>query len=97
MIGQAERIWLMLIGLTFVGVFLGERGEAGWLLTLVAVTLIALKGSIVIDYYMDMRSANKKIRKVLQVFVFLIPVLVVFVQGWSNEISQITKSILIQF
>lgn len=96
MIGQAERVWLMLIGLTFVGVFLGERGQSGWLLTLIAVSLIAIKGSIVIDYYMDMRSANKRIRNVLRLFVFLIPFLVVLVQGWGDEIRQLTSSLLIQ-
>ena len=94
MIGKAERIWLSLIGLTFIGVFLGERGQAGWVLTLTAVSLIVIKGSMVIDYYMDMRTANQKIRHTVKLFVILIPVLVILVHGWGDEIRRITGSLL---
>jgi len=91
MIGNTEKIWLMLIGLTLVGIFFAETGQAGWLLTMTVVTLIILKGNFVIDYYMDMRSANQRIRNVLRFFIIIIPVMVVMVHGWGDEIRQLTS------
>lgn len=90
MIGHAERVWLTLIGLTFVGALLAERGHAGWLLTLTVVVLIALKGWIVIDHYMEMRLANKRIRNILRLFVILIPILVILVHNWGEGIRRLT-------
>jgi hypothetical protein len=90
MIGHTERIWLILIGLTFLGALLGERGQAGWLLTMTVVVLIALKGSIVIDHYMEMRSANQRIRNILRLFVMLIPALVILSHLWGEDIRRLT-------
>ena len=91
MIGRAERIWLMLIGLTLVGIFFAETGRAGWLLTITVVILIVLKGNFVIDYYMDMRSANQRIRNVLRFFIIIIPILVILVHAWGDEIRRMTS------
>ncbi|MCU7850035.1 MAG: cytochrome C oxidase subunit IV family protein [Candidatus Thiodiazotropha sp. (ex Lucinoma kastoroae)] len=90
MIGHTERIWLMLIGLTFLGALIGERGQAGWLLTLTVAILIALKGSIVIDHYMEMRSSNQRIRGILRLFITLIPMLVIFFYSWGEDIRRLT-------
>jgi len=89
MIGLAERIWLILIGLTLVGIFFAETGHAGWLLTMTVATLIIVKGNFVIDYYMDMRSANKRIRNILRFFIIIIPVLVILIHAWGDEIRQV--------
>lgn len=90
MIGHTERIWLMLIGLTFLGALIGERGQAGWLLTLTVAILIALKGSIVIDHYMEMRSSNQRIRDILRLFTTLIPILVIIFHSWGEDIRRLT-------
>ena len=90
MIGNAERIWLALIGLTLIGALLGETGNAGWTLTLTVVALIFIKGSIVIDYYMEMRMANQRMRSVLRLFITIIPVLVIIVFVWGDQIRQLT-------
>ena len=88
--GHAEKVWLILIGLTFVGAVFGETGHASWLLTLTVVMLIALKGGIVIDHYMEMRAANQRMRNTLRLFVILIPILVIIVHGWGEQIRQLT-------
>ncbi|MCU7817251.1 MAG: cytochrome C oxidase subunit IV family protein [Candidatus Thiodiazotropha sp. (ex Rostrolucina anterorostrata)] len=80
----------MLIGLTFLGALIGERGQAGWLLTLTVAILIALKGSIVIDHYMEMRSSNQRIRGILRFFITLIPMLVIFFYSWGEDIRRLT-------
>lgn len=92
--GHAEKIWLLLVGLTGAGAWLAETGHAGWPLALVVAGLIAIKGRLVIDHYMEMSSANTRIRRVLHAFATVVPLLVLLSHGWSDVIrSSLTASI----
>jgi hypothetical protein len=88
--GHAERIWLLLVGLTGAGAWLAETGHAGWPLALVVAGLIAVKGRLVIDHYMEMSDANTRIRRVLHVFVTVVPLLVLLSHGWSDALRRLT-------
>lgn len=90
MIKHTERIWLLLIGLTFAGAWLAETGNAGWPLTLIVAFLIGFKGVVVVDHYMEMRLANRRIRYALYVFIALIVSLVIIGHGWSEFVRQLT-------
>lgn len=90
MIGHAERIWLLLVGLTLAGAWLAETGRAGWPLTLVVAGLIAFKGRMVIDHYMEMTAANARIRRVLYAFATVVPLLVIASHGWGDVIKRLT-------
>ena len=90
MIGSAEKTWLILICLTMLGALLGETGHAGWLLTLTVVVLVFAKSSIVIDHYMELRSANQRIRNVLRLFITLVPILIIISFFWGEEIRRLT-------
>lgn len=89
-LGHAEKIWLLLVTLTFAGAWLAETGKAGWPLTLVVAGLIAFKGRMVIDHYMEMTAANAKIRRLLYLFVTLLPLLVIASHDWGDVIRHIT-------
>lgn len=88
--GHAERIWLLLVGLTLAGAWLAETGHSSWALALVVAGLIAFKGRMVIDHYMEMTTANSRIRRVLYLFVGIVPLLVLFSHGWSDVLKRIT-------
>jgi len=88
--GHAEKIWLLLIGFTLASAFLAETGHAGWPLTFVVAGLIAFKGHMVIDHYMDMRLANDRIRRVLYAFIGIVPVLVILSHGWGHILKRLT-------
>jgi hypothetical protein len=88
--GHAEKIWLLLVGLTGAGAWLAETGHAGWPLALVVAGLIAFKGRMVIDHYMEMTSANTRIRRVLHLFAMIVPLLVLLSHGWSDVLRRIT-------
>ncbi len=88
--GHAERIWLLLVALTLAGAWLAETGHAGWPLTLIVAGLIAFKGRMVIDRYMEITGANPRIRAVLHGFVTLVPLLVIFSHGWGDVIKRLT-------
>ncbi|MCX7897606.1 MAG: cytochrome C oxidase subunit IV family protein [Rhodocyclaceae bacterium] len=69
--GHAESIWLVLISLTGAGAWLAESGHVGWPLTLTVAALIALKGRLVIDHYMELRWAPRRFRRALLAFVLI--------------------------
>lgn len=89
-LGHAEKIWLLLVGLTAAGAWLGETGHSSWMLTFVVAGLIGFKGRLVIDHYMEMTSANTLLRRALYVFSTLVPILVIFSHGWSDVLKRVT-------
>ncbi len=89
--GHAERIWLLLIGLTAAGAWLAETGHSSWGLSLVVAGLIGVKGHLVIDHYMEMRTASPRFRRLLHAFVVLVPVLVLLSHGFSDVLQRLTS------
>ncbi|WP_303776418.1 cytochrome C oxidase subunit IV family protein [Sedimenticola selenatireducens] len=89
-IGHAEKIWLLLIGLTVAGAWFAETGHPGWPLTLIVAGLIAFKGRMVVDHYMEMSRANARIRHVLYTFITIVPLLVIFSHGWGDLFRRLT-------
>jgi heme/copper-type cytochrome/quinol oxidase subunit 4 len=89
-LGHSEKIWLLLVGLTLAAAWLAETGKSSWLLALVVAGLIGFKGLMVVDHYMEMTSANTRIRRVLYVFVGLVPLLVLASHGWSDVLKRLT-------
>jgi hypothetical protein len=90
MIGHSEKIWLMLVGLTLAGAWLGESGSAGWMLTLTVAFLIGFKGHAVIDHYMEMRLANRRLRRALFIFLSLVILLVIVGYGLGENFRLLT-------
>jgi hypothetical protein len=88
--GHAEKIWLLLVGLTLTSAWLAETGHAGWPLTFMVAGLIAFKGRMVVDHYMEMTTASSKIRRVLYAFISLVPLLVIFSHGWGDTLKRLT-------
>jgi hypothetical protein len=88
--GHAEKIWLLLVALTGAGAWLAETGHSSWLLAFVVAGLIAFKGRLVIDHYMEMTGANTRIRRVLYAFITIVPLLVLLSHGWSDVLRRLT-------
>lgn len=88
--GHAERVWLLLVVLTLGSAWLAETGRSGWPLAMVVAALIAAKGRMVIDHYMEMTGANTRIRRLLHLFVTVVSVMVVLSHGWSDVLRRLT-------
>ena len=89
-LGIAEKTWLTLVGLTLTSAWLAETGHAGLPLTLMVAALIAFKGRMVIDRYMEMTTANRRIRRVLYVFITLVPTLVILSYYFSDALARLS-------
>jgi hypothetical protein len=86
--GHAELCWLLLVVLTLGSAWLGETGRSGWPLTMVVAALIAIKGRVVIDHYMEMIGANTRIRRLLRSFVTVVPLMVLLSHDWSEVLRR---------
>lgn len=89
--GFAEKVWLTLIGLTLVGAWLAETGEAGTPLTLTVAALVAIKGRTVIDGYMEMRQASPRIRRVVYAFNAAIPLMIIASHYFGDALARLTS------
>ncbi|MCX8085854.1 MAG: cytochrome C oxidase subunit IV family protein [Rhodocyclaceae bacterium] len=88
--GHAEQIWLLLLGLTGTGAWLAETGQAGWPLSLTVAGLIAWKGRLVIDHYMEMTTADARLRRVMYAFIVAVPLLVLASHGLGDALRDFT-------
>lgn len=84
-----DLLWLLLVTLTLTGALLGERSEAGSKLLLVVVVTMALKGHIVIDYFMEMRHANRTLRRLMHLYFIVIPLVTALVYLFGDTLARI--------
>ena len=73
-------IWLALVGLTFVSLFLGERGSpsaASYSLVLGLIVLACVKVRMVILHFMEIKEAPLLLRGVLEFWVVGVGVMLV--------------------
>ncbi len=78
-------LWILLLLLTVGGGWLGETtADPGWGLALFVVLTIALKGRIVIDHFMELKSANPTVRRLMRLYFTVVPLLVLLVYLFSH-------------
>ena len=71
-------IWLALVGLTFVSLFLGERGSptaASYSLVVGLIVLACIKVRMVILHFMEIKEAPFLLRGVLELWVVAVGVM----------------------
>ncbi|PKM42614.1 MAG: thiosulfate reductase [Gammaproteobacteria bacterium HGW-Gammaproteobacteria-1] len=66
-------LWLLLVGLTLGGTLLGETAQPGYGVMLVIVLTMAFKGRMVIDHFMELKNANRLIRRLMQAYFYVLP------------------------
>lgn len=86
----ADRVWLALVALTLAGAWLGEQGGSGPLALVFVVVVIALKGRLVIDYFMELRRANTRLRRLMNAYFYVMPALVLAVHFLGGHIARWT-------
>ena len=81
---RLEVLWIVLLLLTLGGGWLGESSEPGMGLALFVTITIAIKGRIVIDHFMEMKNANVTLRRLMQLYFYLLP-LVTLTAYWTTH------------
>ncbi len=76
---RLDLLWLLLLLLTVGGGWLGESGDPGLLLALFVTTTIAIKGRIVVDHFMELKSAHPTLRRLMRLYFVVIPLITLLV------------------
>lgn len=84
-----DLLWLLLVLLTLASALLGEGAEPGSAMLLVVVLSMALKGRLVIDYFMEMKGANRMLRNLMRAYFYVLPLVTVLVYLFGDAIARV--------
>jgi hypothetical protein len=87
---RLDLVWLLLVGLTLGGAFLGEAAESGFWVTVLIAAIMAFKGRLVIDHFMELADANRTIRRMVRLYGIAIPLLLVLTYVFGSQIASLT-------
>lgn len=83
-------LWGLLIILTVSGSWLGEFSQPGPATALFLCLTMAFKGRMVIDHFMELKSANRHLRLLMRVYFYLLPLLAMIVYLAGDLIAELT-------
>lgn len=85
-----DLLWLLLVALTLGGSLLGETAEPGLAVTLVISLTMAFKGRMVIDHFMELKTANRTLRGLMRAYFYVLPLLVVLTSLFGERLARLT-------
>lgn len=83
-------LWLLLISLTLLSAYMAERSTPGFTSVTIMATILAIKGRIIVDHFMELKNANKVLRTLMQAYFYVIPLLIILVYLFPDYIAKWT-------
>lgn len=83
-------LWLLLVALTLGGALIGEAAEPGIAVTLVISLTMALKGRVIIDHFMELKTANRRIRNLMRAYFYVLPLMTLLTYLFGDWIARLT-------
>lgn len=83
-------LWLLLVALTLCGALIGEAAEPGLAITLVICLTMAFKGRMVIDHFMELKTANRTIRSLMRAYFYVLPLATVLTYLFGDWLARLT-------
>ncbi|MEH6452755.1 MAG: cytochrome C oxidase subunit IV family protein [Psychromonas sp.] len=75
--GKLETLWLTLLAITVLNTLLGENFESTALVSILVALTVMFKGLMVIDHFMELKGANKYLRRMMRVYFIFFPSLII--------------------
>ncbi len=85
-----DRLWLLLVALTLGGAWVGEAVEPGLAVTLIISLTMAFKGRIVVDHFMELKTANRTLRSLMRGFFYVLPAVNVLTILFGDWLARLT-------
>ncbi len=83
-------LWLVLMGLTLASAWIAESTEPSLLVTMIIALVIAFKGRMVVNYFMELHNANHHIRNWMNAYFYVLPIMIVLVFLFPDVIARLT-------
>jgi hypothetical protein len=85
-----DRLWLVLVALTLGGALIGESTDPSFVVTVIISLTMAFKGRVVVDHFMELKTANRKIRNLMRAYFYVLPAMTVLSYLFGDWIARLT-------
>ena len=85
-----DSLWIFLIALTLFSAYMAERGTPGLYSVVIMATVLAIKGRIIVDHFMELKDAHIVLRTLMRVYFYVIPALIIIVYLFPEQIAKWT-------
>ena len=86
-----EILWLILIILTLFSAYMAEQAPAGLSSVSIMAIVLAIKGRIIVDYFMELKQAHVILRSLMRLYFYVIPALIILVYLFPEQIAEWTE------
>jgi len=83
-------LWIILIVLTLFSAYMAEWATPGLSSVCIMAIVLAVKGRIIVDYFMELKEAHVILRTLMQVYFYVIPALIILVYLFPERIASWT-------
>ena len=83
-------LWLILIVLTLFSAYMAEQAKPGFNSVAIMALVLAIKGRIIVDYFMELKDSHVVLRTLMQVYFYVIPALIILVYLYPEQIAKWT-------
>ena len=85
-----EILWLSLIVLTLFSAYIAEQAAPGLDSVAIMALVLAIKGRIIVDYFMELKHSHYILRTLMQAYFYVIPALIILVYLFPEQIAEWT-------
>ncbi|WP_299879127.1 cytochrome C oxidase subunit IV family protein [uncultured Cocleimonas sp.] len=82
--------WVILISLTLFSAYMAEQAKPGLTSILIMSLVLAIKGRIIVDHFMELKDAHVVLRTLMRVYFYVIPTLIILVYLFPEQIVKWT-------
>ena len=90
-IKRIDSLWLVLVALTLLSAYIAERATPSLISVLIMAAVLAIKGRIIVDHFMELKEANSILRRLMRAYFYVIPSLIILVYLFPDKIAQWTS------
>ena len=83
-------LWLILIVLTLFSAYMAEQAKPGLDSVAIMAIVLAIKGRIIVDYFMELKYSHPVLRTLMQVYYYVIPAMIILVFLFPEQIAEWT-------
>lgn len=84
-------IWLLLLAITLASAYIAESTEPDLWVTLIMSLIITFKGRMILDRFMELETARPIIRRLMNIYFYVIPALIVLVYFFPQQLANLTR------
>lgn len=83
-------LWLLLILLTLFSAYMAEQATPGLNSIVIMAVVLAIKGRIIVDHFMELKNAHVVLRTLMRVYFYVIPSLIILVYLFPEQIAKLS-------